>query len=122
MYHIKTSFHRAFQYTVLLSVLYTLFKVITFNAPLGSEFFSYIVPLVLTNIVLLAFPLLFVFFYFRDGDTLDTIKENILDKANPKIKNQEILREYHSMLKEGIITQDEFDSIKKKYLKELHKS
>jgi hypothetical protein len=33
-----------------------------------------------------------------------------------------MLREYHGMLKEGIITQEEFDSIKKKYLKEFHKN
>ncbi|HFQ60792.1 MAG TPA: SHOCT domain-containing protein [Epsilonproteobacteria bacterium] len=122
MSQVTTSFQRAFQYTLFLSVLYILFKFFSIDAPKGSAFVSYIVPMVLTNVVLIALPVLFVIFYFKDGNALDNIKENILDKHDPEIKNQEMLREYHSMLKEGIITQEEFDSIKKKYLKELHKS
>ena len=118
MSQVTTSFQRAFQYTILLSVLYIIVKFLDIDAPKGSEFLSYIVPMVLTNVVIIAFPVLFVIFYFKDGNTL----ENILDKHDPEIKNQEMLREYHGMLKEGIITQEEFDSIKKKYLKELHKS
>ena len=116
MSQVSTSFQRAFQYTLFLSALYMLFKFFDIDAPKGSAFISYIIPMVLTNVVLIAFPVLFVIFYFKNTNTL----ENILDKQDPEIKNQEMLREYHGMLKEGIITQEEFDSIKKKYLKELH--
>jgi Na+/H+ antiporter NhaD/arsenite permease-like protein len=121
MSQVTTSFQRAFQYTLFLSVLYIIFKFFGVDAPKGSEFLSYIVPMVLTNVIIIAFPVLFVIFYFKNGNTLENIKDNILEKHDPEIKNQEMLREYHGMLKEGIITQEEFDSIKKKYLKELHK-
>jgi len=113
MSQITTSFQRAFQYTIMLSVLYIVVKFLDIDAPKGSEFLSYIVPMVLTNVVIIAFPVLFVIFYFKDGNTLENIKDNILDKHDPEIKNQEMLREYHGMLKEGIITQEEFDNIKK---------
>ena len=89
------------------------------DAPKGTEFISYIIPMVLFNVAIIAFPVLFVIFYLKDGNTFENIKDNIVDTHDPEIKNQEMLREYHGM---GIITQVEFDSIKKKYLKELHKS
>ena len=121
MSQVTISFQRAIQYTVFLSFLYIIFKFIDIDAPKGSEFLSYIIPMVFTNVVMIAFPILFTIFYLNDGNTLNIIKDNIFDKHNPEIKNQEMLREYHTMLKEGIITQEEFDSIKKKYLKELYK-
>ena len=92
------------------------------DAPKGTEFISCIIPMVLFNVAIIAFPVLFVIFYLKDSNTFKNIKDNMLNIHDPEIKNQEMLREYHGMLKEGIITQDEFDSIKKKYLKELHKS
>jgi len=120
----KSPLQNAFQYTLIISVLYVVYKLIDINSPKGAEFISYIIPTLLTNIVIVVFPLLFLFFYLKDGKALSEIKHNILDKSDPQItelNNQEMLREYHSMLKEGIITQDEYDSIKKKYLKGLHK-
>jgi len=122
MNQIKISMQHAFQYTIFFSIFYILFKFFAIGSPKGNEFISYIIPMVLTNVVLIAFPILFVIFYFKEGNTLEGIKENILGKSDPEIKNQEMLREYHGMLKEGIITQEEFDSIKKKYLKEFHKN
>jgi hypothetical protein len=122
---IKSPIQNAIQYTFFLSILYAIYKFFDINSPKGSEFISYIVPLVLTNIVLVAFPILFIYFFFRDGVAIDEIKETFVKKKDTQVSefnNQEILREYHGMLKDGIITQEEYDSIKKKYLKDVHKN
>ncbi len=121
---IKSSIHNAIQYTLLISVMYIIYKFANPDSPSGTEFITYIIPMVLTNIIFVVFPLLLVFFYFKDGNAIDTLKENILHKngsQTSEIQTRETLREYHSMLKEGIITQEEFESIKKKHLKSLHK-
>ena len=121
----KTPIQHAIQYTLLISVLYVIFKFFDINSPTGSQFISYIIPMLFTDVIIIVFPLLFVFFYFKDGTAINEIKENILDKNNcqtNEVDTREILREYHTMLKEGIITQEEFDTIKKKYLKELNKN
>jgi len=119
----KTPIQHAIQYTLFISILYIVFKFFDINSPTGNQFISYIIPMLFTDIILIVFPLLFVFFYFKDGSAIKEIKENILDKNNSQTNNigsPEVLREYHAMLKEGIITQEEFDIIKKKYLKELN--
>ena len=121
----KTPIQHAIQYTLFISVLYIVFKFFDMNSPSGSQFISYIIPSLFTEVILIVFPLLFVFFYFKDGSAINEIKENILDRNNGQtngIDSPEVLREYHAMLKEGIITQEEFDIIKKKYLKELNKN
>ncbi|PTB83826.1 hypothetical protein C9926_00835, partial [Sulfurovum lithotrophicum] len=99
-----------------------IYKFFDLNAPKGSEFVSYIIPMLMTNVVLVVFPILFIFFYFKDGSAIDEMKETFSKKNDKQItefNNQDMLREYHSMLKEGVITQEEYDNIKKKYLKEL---
>jgi len=121
---IRTPIQHAIQYTIVISVLYIIYKFFDMNTPKGSEFIAYIVPLLFTNIILVVFPVLFVFFYFRDGSAISELKENIFDKNDPQIKeinNQEMLRGYHNMLKDGVITQEEYENIKKKYLKDVHK-
>lgn len=109
----------AFQSTLILSILYAIFKFFDIDFPSGTAFISYIIPKLLTDVVLIVFPLLFIFFYFKDGDTVkDIINKNSCQSNDIDI--QTVLREYHSMLKEGIITQDEFDAIKKKNLKKIN--
>ena len=103
---------------------YTIYKFVDINAPKGTEFISYIIPILLTNVIIVVFPLLFIVFYFKDGNKISEIKDSILNKPDPQmteLNNQDMLRKYHGMLKEGIITQDEYDTIKKKYLKGLDK-
>lgn len=120
----KTPLQHAFQYTLLLSVLYAVIKFFDMDSPKGIEFISYILPMLFTEIILVVFPFLLVFFYFSDGAAMNQIKDNIFNGTNCKseiIDTPEVLREYHNMLKEGILTQDEFEKIKKKYLKELNK-
>ncbi|HFD13883.1 MAG TPA: SHOCT domain-containing protein [Epsilonproteobacteria bacterium] len=115
----------AFQYTLFLSFFYVLYKFFDINSPKGSEFISYIIPTVMTNVVLIVFPILFVFFYFKDSSTIEDMKETFSNKNNTQINelnNQDMLREYHGMLKDGVITQEEYDNIKKKYLKDVHKN
>ena len=121
----KTPIQHAFQYTLFISILYTIFKFFDINSPKGTEFFSYIIPILFTDIILIVFPLLFVLFYFKDGSAINDIKDNILERNSCQTKEvdtPEVLRDYHNMLKEGILTQEEFDAIKKKYLKELNKA
>ncbi|MEN8194876.1 MAG: hypothetical protein ABFS12_18790 [Bacteroidota bacterium] len=121
---LKTSIQHAFEYTLFISILYATFKFFDTNSPDGKEFLSYIIPALFTDIILIVFPFMFVFFYFKDGDAITDIKENILNNSSCQVKEIEIrerLREYHNMMKEGILTQDEFDNIKKQYLKELDK-
>jgi len=118
----NTPMQTAFQYTLFLSILYTIYEFFDINAPNGSEFISYIIPMLMTNVVLVIFPILFVFFYFKDGSAINEMKETFSNKNNTQImelNNQDMLREYHGMLKEGIITQEEYDNIKKKYLKNI---
>ena len=118
----STPMQTAFQYTLFLSVLYIIYKFFDINSPSGSEFISYILPMLMTNVILVVFPILFIFFYFKDGSAIGEMKETFLNKNNTQImefNNQDILREYHSMLKEGVITQEEYDNIKKKYLKDI---
>jgi len=43
------------------------------------------------------------------------------DSDDSELHSRETLREYHTMLKEGINTQEEYRNIKKKHLKNLHK-
>ncbi|MEA2048397.1 MAG: SHOCT domain-containing protein [Campylobacterota bacterium] len=116
---IKTSLQHAVQYTVYISLLYIIYKFFDNNSPQGVEFISYIIPMLLSGVVVIVFPLLFAFFYFKGGNTDTIFKKD--DPQTREINNQEMLRQYHSMLKEGIITQEEFDSIKKRYLKDLKK-
>jgi len=121
----KTPMQMAFQYTLFLSFFYVLYKFFDINAPKGSEFISYIIPTVMTNVILIVFPILFVFFYFKDSSTIEDMKETFSNKNNTQINelnNQDMLREYHGMLKDGVITQEEYDNIKKKYLKDVHKN
>ena len=121
---IKTPIQHAVQYTLTISILYIIYKYFDQDSPKGAEFISYIVPLLFTNIILIVLPVLFVFFYFRDGSAMSELRENLFDKDDPQMKevnNQEMLRGYHNMLKDGVITQEEYDNIKKKYLKDVYK-
>ena len=123
-YFRRTPLQNAFQYTLFLSVLYIVYKLFDINAPSGNDFISYIAVLLVTNVFIVVFPILFIFFYFKDGTALNEVKETFSKKDNTQLNelnNQDMLREYHGMLKEGVITQDEYDNIKKKYLKDLHK-
>ncbi len=120
----NTPISDAFNYTIMISLFYMAYKYSQMDTPTGTDFIPYIIPLILTEIVLVAFPLLLIFFYFKNGEMVNNIKDNIFEKNNPDIKemnNQEKLRQYHVMLKEGIITQDEYDTIKKRFLKEIGK-
>jgi hypothetical protein len=119
-----TAIEHAFQYTLLISILYAIIKFFDINSPHGTEFISYILPILFADIILIVFPFLFVFFYFKDGKAISDVKEHIFNGINYQSKEidaPEVLREYHNMLKEGVLTQDEFDRIKKKYLRELNK-
>ena len=121
----KTPIQHAIQYTILISIFYIAFKYFDMNSPDGKEFMSYIFITLFTDVILIIFPLLFVFFYFKDGNAIKEIKSGMLNGSNDKINDSDtlvILREYHALLKEGIITQEEFDNIKRKHLKELNKS
>jgi len=118
----KSPFQAAFQYTLFLSILYVIYKFFDINSPKGSEFISYIIPMLVTNVLVVVFPILFIFFYFKDGMTIDEVKETFSNKNNTQLNelnNQDMLREYHGMLKDGIITQEEYENIKKKYLKDI---
>lgn len=124
-FKLKSPIQNAVQYTLLISLIYIIYKFANPSSPSGTAFISYIIPMVLTDVIFIAFPLLFVIFYFKDGSNMGQLKDSILKKDDPQIEemnNRETLREYHKMLKEGIITQDEYNDIKKKYLKDLHKS
>lgn len=116
----KTAIQHSFQYTLLISIMYAIIKFFDINSPAGTEFISYILPILFADIILIVFPFLFVFFYFKDGKAISDIKEHIFNQSK-EIDAPDVLREYHNMFKEGILTQDEFDRIKKKYLKELNK-
>ena len=125
IYFYRFVFCHVFFWGLFISILYTIFKFFDINSPKGTEFFSYIIPILFTDIILIVFPLLFVLFYFKDGNAINDIKENILERNSCQTKEAdtpEVLRDYHNMLKEGILTQEEFDTIKKKYLKELNKA
>ena len=118
----KTPMQTALQYTLFLSTLYIIYKFFDINAPKGSEFISYIIPMLMTNVILVIFPILFIFFYFKDGSAINEMKETFTNKNDTQINelnNQDMLRKYHEMLKEGVITQEEYDNIKKKYLKDI---
>ncbi len=118
----KTPVQHAVQYTVLIAILYISLKFFDITTPKGISFISYILPLLFTNIILVVFPVLLVFFYFKDGNAIDDIKNKILDDDTCSLdKNvtREELREYHGMMKEGIITEEEFNTIKKKYFEKL---
>lgn len=119
----KSAVHSAIQYTLLISALYIVYQYVSPASPSGKEFIPFIVPMVLTNIVFIIFPLLLVIFYFKDRDTLENFKPHMFkkDSEDSELHSRETLREYHAMLKEGIITQEEYDNIKKKHLKNLHK-
>ena len=117
----KTPMQHTIQYTIVISVIYVIFKFFDTNSPDGKEFIYYILPALFSNVVLLVFPMLFVFFYFKDGKAVqDIFNKNNCDMN--EVVTREELREYHSMMKEGIITQDEFDIIKKKALKKLNET
>lgn len=112
----------AVQYTVYISILYIVFKFFDQNSPTGKDFIFYIIPVLFSNIILIVFPLLFVFFYFKDGNAIQDIKNNLSNEHHCEMDTRETreeLREYHAMMKEGIITKEEFDSIKKKYFNKL---
>jgi hypothetical protein len=118
----KTPMQHAFQYTIVIGILYTISKYFDIASPKGGAFISYIIPSLFSDIVLIVFPLLFIFFYFKDGEAVKDIGKNIFNNHNCKIDEMDIretLREYHTMLKEGVITQEEFDIIKKRYLKKI---
>lgn len=121
--NIKSPVHNALQYTLIISIIYIIYQFASPASPSGAEFISYIVPMVLTNIVFIIFPFLLVIFYFKDKNTIDTFKKNMFKEGyeESELHSRETLREYHTMLKEGIITQEEYDTIKKKHLKSLHK-
>ena len=121
---IRSPIQHAFQYTVVIGILYVIFKYFDTVVPHGKAFILYVIPMLFTDIVLVIFPLLFIFFYFKDVYAIDEIKENLFKNNNcgaHEEDTREVLRDYHSMLKEGIITQEEFDTLKKKYLKKLNK-
>ena len=120
----RTPMQHAFQVTVIIGILYTISQYFDIASPKGNAFISYIIPALLGNIVLVVFPLSFIFFYFKDGEAIKDIKKNMLSNNNCEVDERdtrEVLREYHGMLKEEIITQEEFDLIKKKYLQKLNK-
>ena len=120
----KTPMEHAFQFTLIIGLLYTISEYFDTDSPKGNAFISYIIPALFSDIILVIFPLLFIFFYFKDGEAVKDIRKNIFNNNNCEIDEKdtrEVLREYHSMLKEGIITQEEFDLIKKKYLQKLNK-
>ncbi len=119
----KTPMQHAFQITVIIGILYTISKYFDIASPKGNAFISYIIPALFGDVVLVVFPLLFIFFYFKDGEAIKDIKKNMFNN-NCEVDERdtrEVLREYHGMLKEGIITQEEFELIKKKYLKKINK-
>jgi len=121
----KTPMQHTIQYTIIISILYIIFKFFDINSPEGKDFIRYIFPALFSNVVLLVFPILFVFFYFKDGKAVQDINKNIFNENNcdmDEVGTRELLREYHSMMKEGIITQEEFDIIKKKALKKLNQT
>ncbi len=121
----KTPIQHAIQYTIYISLIYIAFKYFDMNSPDGKKFISYISVTLFSDIVLIAFPLLFIFFYFKDGNAVKEIKNELFNGSCFQTKELETLsalREYHALLKEGIITQEEFDNIKSKQLKELNKS
>ena len=121
----KTPIQRAIQYTLVISFLYAIFKFFDIDSPTGNEFISYIIPKVLIDVVLIIFPLLLAFFYLTTSNIIDEVKNNMLNNKNSCNSSDAdtllVLREYHAMLKEGIITQEEFDTIKRKQLRELNK-
>jgi hypothetical protein len=95
------------------------------NSPDGKEFISYIMVTLFSDIVLIIFPLLFIFFYFKDGSAVKEIKSELFNNSCSQTKEAEVLstlREYHALMKEGVITQEEFENIKRKHLKEINKS
>jgi len=115
-------FSNALKYTLFISVLYSVYLFLDVDAPQGTEFFSYIMAKILTDIIVFVFPVLLLFFYFRDDGIAENAIDNLLNKNNPDIKEmnkQGLLREYHTMLQEGILTQEEFDTIKKRHLKDI---
>ncbi len=121
---VKTPMQHAFQYTLVISIIYAIFKFFDIDSPDGTQFISYIIPKLFVDVILIIFPILSVFFYFVEGNGIKEIKEKIFDKDYCQPQDEDtlvMLREYHNMLKEGIITQDEFDIIKKKYLDKLNK-
>ena len=120
---LKSPIQNAFQYILLISIIYVIYKFTNPSSPSGTGFINYILPLLFTDIIIIFFPLLIIFFYFKDGNTIDKFKDTMLNKDDPQVSemnNRETIREYHTMLKEDIITQEEFDTIKKKYLKDIH--
>lgn len=120
---IKSPMNNALKYTLLIGFIYIIYQFLHPDSPKGNEFISYIVPKVFAYIVFLTFPFLLVIFYFKDKNTIDTYKTYMSKKEDEEseLHSRETLREYHTMLKEGIITQEEYDNIKKKHLKSLHK-
>ena len=124
--NIKTPLHHALNYTVIISIIYIIYKFTSPSSPTGSAFISYIIPMVLTDVIIIAFPVLLVIFYLKDGgvEGATTWKNTMFQKDHAEtkaMKDREILREYHGMYKEGIITEEEFNTIKKKFLNDIHK-
>ncbi len=151
----------ALKYTFILSLFYAIYLFLDRYAPQGKEFFSYAAAKVFADIIVFAFPLLWILFYVRNNDTFseDTLhhffpkksdddlnrdnKDVLQDKCKDEkhlanlpeehvdyvvpqnisdekeIRKQKLLREYHVMLQEGILTQEEFNTIKKRHLKEM---
>jgi len=119
----KNPMQRTIELTIFISVLYIIFKYFDQSSPKGNAFLSYIIPTLFSDVVLIVFPLLFVFFYFKDGNVIKDIKNSMSNEPDCNMDDRdarEILRDYHAMMKEGIITQEEFDLIKKKYIKKLN--
>jgi len=115
----KSPAQLAVQYTFIITIFYALSKYFDLASPKGTAFISYIIPILLSDILLIVFPLLFVFFYLKETNSVQDIQKNIFKNNNEcdldAKDTREILRDYHNMLKEGIITQEEFDTIKKRY-------
>ena len=120
----KTPVQHAVQYTIYISLIYIAFKYFEMNFPDGRTFISYIVVTLFSDIVVIVFPLLLIFFYFIDGNTVKEIKSELFNNSCSE-KEAEVLstlRQYHALMKEGVITQEEFENIKRKHLKDINKS
>ncbi|HHD72950.1 MAG TPA: SHOCT domain-containing protein [Epsilonproteobacteria bacterium] len=120
----KITLHRAIKCAVNIGIIYAIVKNYSLlGIPIHTLFMMILLDT--TIVTLIAFPLLWIFFHFKNSDTAKDAKKSVTTavcsrvcpESTDAISDQ--IAKYQDMLEKGIITEKEFDRFKKSLMKEM---
>jgi len=119
----KIILHKAIKYAVNIGIVYAIVKNYSLlGIPIHTLFMMILLDT--TIVTSIAFPVLWIFFHFKNSDTAKDAKKNVTTAVCSRVCPESTdavsdqMAKYHDMLEKGIITQKEFDRFKKSLMKE----